>query len=257
MNNYAHALQQIGLTELESRVYLHVLKHGPCSATQVYKELKHDKSSTYRILEELVSKKLLVSLGETYGQQFIVSDIHELDAKVQEQKKGLEVAEDTISSLITELSTNSAKNYKNHNITIYEGPESYVKLMEKRLEAKPEMIREIGGSNQKTLEVYEQYWQYVDGFIKRRIKMNIPLRALDPISEASEKYEQTDRKLLKEVRYLPDSFKANAALAMFGDYVTIHNKVKERTLGIIIKDKLVNEILTSMFDFIWEAQKKF
>jgi sugar-specific transcriptional regulator TrmB len=254
MNDYSHALQQIGLTELESKVYLFVLKHGPCSATQVYKELKHDKSSTYRILEELVSKRLLISLGETYGQQFMVSDIHELDAKVKEQKKGLEVAEDTISSLITELSTNSAENYKNHNITIYEGPESYVKLMEKRLEIGSSPIREI--SNAKILpEVNKNYWEYVEQHIKRRIRKKVFLQALVRSSESEIKYEQTDAKLLKEVRYLPDSFKINSTIATAGDYTLIDNKYRDRLLGIVIKDKLVTELINSMFDFIWEAQQ--
>ncbi len=256
MNDYSLALQQIGLTELESKVYLFVLKHGPCSATQVYKELKHDKSSTYRILEELVSKKLLISLGETYGQQFMVSDIHELDAKIQEQKKGLKVAENTISGLITELSTNSAENYKNHNITIYEGPDSYVKLMEKRLEIGVSLIKEIGNASILP-QVNKNYWQYVDGFIKRRIKSNIQLRALVPKTDATQKYEQTNPKLLKEVRYLPASFKVNATITIAGEYTLIDNKYQDRMLGIIIKDKLVTELINSMFDFIWETQKDF
>lgn len=241
-----------GFTELEARIYLYILKHGIVTVPEVHKALKTDKSSTYRVIENLVDKKLLTPLGEEYGQQFKVSDTDYLIRLAESKVEKTKVVLSKITDLVEEIRKDTADLYKRENISVYEGEEGFKVVMNKRLEIGTKLIREI--ANPSALpETTPIYWEFVEKFIKRRVEKGIHLRGLVRVEDKEQRFEQTDPELLKEVRYLPKGFRIGGTISTFGDYTSIISHKGERQLAILIKDKIISEVVNSMYDFIWES----
>lgn len=245
-----HALlQQIGLTELEARVYIYFLENGASKVTDVYKALGTDKSSTYRVVENLTNRGLLVGLSEEYGKQFVASDPKLLLNIAKQRQEELKVASNAINGYVDNLLRSRGDLYKRENITIYEGEQAYSQLMEKRLEVKPELIREVANAGSLISNV-PGYNQYMDEYVPRRIELGIPIRSIDTEEDRGRKYEGTDPKILKEVRYMP-SQKIQSLISTFGDYLSIYNEGGERKLGILIKDPMIAQTINVLFDVLW------
>lgn len=250
--NIINKLEVLGFTQLEAKVYLYILEHNICKASAVYKDLNLDKSSTYRIVEELVDAGLVSKIGEKYGQELMVNNPDNLFDLVREKQDELEVASNTISDLIDDLSENAAQKYKDYNISVFEGREGYYKAMEKRLDSGSKMIYEISGDYQYPTD----YWDYIPDFIARRVKKKIFLKSLVSQSVKNRKYEQSDDKLLKEVRLLPLRFQNKTLISIVGDYTSIANMESGRRLTVIIKDEMISQVMKSMFDVIWQSASK-
>lgn len=249
MKEQISLLETIGLTELEAQVYLYFLENGQSKVTQVYKALKTDKSSTYRVIENLSKRGLLIGLGEEYGKQFIVSDPNLLIELAKKKQEDLEVASDAISKYISALTQDKGELFKRENITIYEGQDAYRKIMQKRLDEKAEVIREI--SNAKIVaDNVEGYWEYMEYFIPRRVKLGIKHKSIVMSADKNRKYEKSDPKLLKEVKYISGKPFAST-IVTFNDYTSIYNEASDRKLGILIKDKMIAQTIEVFFDVLW------
>jgi sugar-specific transcriptional regulator TrmB len=252
MQDQIKQLQEIGLTELEARVYLYFLESGPSKVTEVYKSLKTDKSSTYRVVENLSNQGLLVGLGEVYGQQFMVSDPNLLIEMVKSKQRNIKVASNAISKMISDLTTNLAEEYKKHNITVLEGKDAFFAIMEKRLEVGESPIREMDNT-MLLQEVQEAYIQYIPDYIERRKKRKLFLKSIRPYKDHKRRTVKLIPGSFKDIRVLPKGIKIDAFLTTFGDYTAIHNLKGKRILGIIIKDPAITGVVNTMFDLVWEV----
>ncbi len=97
MNQRAiHALEQVGFSTYEARVYLGLLKQNPITGYQLSKLSGVPRSRIYETLERLVSKGYAVAL-QTDPAEYSPLTAHELVAYLQEQFDG------TLSKLETEL----------------------------------------------------------------------------------------------------------------------------------------------------------
>ncbi|MEI7579079.1 MAG: helix-turn-helix domain-containing protein [bacterium] len=250
MKSLITSLQSAGLTELEANVYLYFLQNGPAKVTEVYKALKYDKSSTYRIVSELVMKNLLTSLGEKYGEKFVCTDENKLFDLVKEQQLKLKVASDTISNYLTQFVNQHSKYYKNHNITVLEGEDAYLVPMQKQLEKGVEIVRTLSNADA-TVKYFPGYYEYMKYFIPERVKRGIKMKILATSGTLNDQYVATNPLELKEVKFLPPEFQLQASLRIFGEYTAISNKYKERGLGILIKDKFITEMFVNLYELIW------
>lgn len=84
-----YLLKQVGLTYNEAKVYLYLLQIGTKLGADIHTDLKMDKSSCYRALNNLTEKNLIYAVGEERNRQFTANPPDHIDALVQAEEQKL------------------------------------------------------------------------------------------------------------------------------------------------------------------------
>ncbi len=245
------ALKTVGLTELEAQIYLYVLHHGPCGATKVYKGLEHDKSSTYRVLDELVEDGLLETLGDGYGQKYKVSNPNFVLELARSQREELSQAERDIFDLVRNLEGPTVDAYKQRNIRVYEGIRGVKETWERQLYSKDKIVREIG-TTAILAALFDDYQAFMASHAEKRVRENIFLRSLVSGLDLDPVIDQSSAETMKEVRFLPQGFTLQAAVTIYGDVVSFHYPRGDQVRGVLIEDEIISNLVKSLFDQIWQ-----
>ena len=100
-------LCKYGLTLVQAKIYLSLLKLGRTSPTKVAKELKVHRSEIYRVLRELREKRLVVEEKGRPVQYAPVRPEEALDTLLQAREKELEYLKERRAKLVEWLSSQS------------------------------------------------------------------------------------------------------------------------------------------------------
>jgi predicted transcriptional regulator len=97
-------LQQIGLSEVETSIYLLLLKDGPSTPLILSRKTKINRTSIYRTTEKLIQKGLVSELIESNTTKYSATDPQYLSIIYQEEKNRLSKLETSLNATIHELS---------------------------------------------------------------------------------------------------------------------------------------------------------
>jgi sugar-specific transcriptional regulator TrmB len=250
-------LEFLEITPNEEIAYAGLLKNPRVTAARLANIVSLDKSSTYRAVEGLHKKNLIISAVNEIGTIYTalspnrLLDLHSLKTTELQQKK------DFLNEYITDLQKQSQQT-RSTNIQITFGLESHIQAMEDSL---------INNSNGIILEKWfmdnpifknKEYQKYVYGFVKRRVKKKIHVHYLTNSNYKNE-FEDimyTSKKLLKEVRREPADADNIHSFRIYKDTVEVitFDETKEFII-IIINDPFVTEMMKTMFYFIWNRSE--
>lgn len=249
---FVGALEAVGLTELESQVYLYLLHHGPCGVSRVYRALEFDKSSTYRLLDNLVEAGLVQQISQGYGREFKVSEPNFVLELVQRKRSQLTEAEQNIVELVTNLGNRAAEEYRSRNIQVYERASNIRETWQAQLKPGVKIVRETGTTS--ILAPYvDNYQRFIQEIAEERARRGVFLRSLVAKQDVDPTIDRSSEELMQEVRVLPQGFTLQAALAVFGEKVALHYPKGERIRGVVLEDEMVASLIKSLFDQVWRA----
>lgn len=249
---FVGALEAVGLTELEAQVYLYLLHHGPCGASRVYQALEFDKSSTYRLLDNLVEAGLVQQVGKGYGREFKVSEPNFVLELAKRKSSELSEAEQNIAELVTNLEDRAAEEYRSRNVQVYEWAASVRQIWQAQLAPGVKIVREIGTTSILAPHV-ENYQGFMQEIARQRAQKGIFLRSLVAEQDADLVIDQSSGELMREVRFLPQGFTLQAAVAVFGETTGFHYPKGERVRGVVLKDEIIASLVKSLFDQVWQV----
>lgn len=256
--NLNQSLTQLGLTKNETDIYLHLLKKGGYSGAEVYKQLNLDKSSFYRALNRLQVLKLVRIEGEKRNQKFFPEPISNL---IELQKQKLSEIEDVGKNLINltkELEVYASRSFLKNNIQIFEGENAFYDFMDEKLKGKVETIHDLS-MNISDLYPFagskKKYEVYIADHIKRRVAKGIKIELLLDNTIKPTVLQYTDEAKLKEVRQYMGKLNTGCFLNVFGDRVGFMTERAGGFWGIIIKDKLIADLMSALFGAIWQNSK--
>lgn len=253
--NLHYLLGQIGLTLNEAQVYLYLLSSKDVEGTQIYSDLRMDKSSCYRALNTLIQRELIIAVGEERNRLFSAAPLKKLDDLVENEESKLKQTKIALSQIKQSLDTYLSQRYHNRRIKIINDSEGYYRYFEARLHCQSKLIRDMSG--RMNSEIYfKDYDQVMADYIGRRVKMNIFLRQLSHPDQVDTKWDKTSRELKKEVRLLPNDFQTEAVFSVWDDKSAVFSKEEGKIIGVVIEDPLISDLLISMFDYIWNNQGK-
>lgn len=242
----------IGLTELKAQVYLYVLHYGPCSAARVYRGLEHDKSSTYRILDELVREGLLEKKGGKYGQEYRATDPSFVLQLARDRREEISEAEREIFDLVRNLEEQSALVYKQHNVRVYEGVRGAKDIWEEQLLGQEKIVREIGTTSI-LAPFLEDYRDFMQRHAQKRVAAKVFLRSLVSWQDWDDLIDVSSRELMREVRFLPRGFTLQVAMLVFGERVAFHYPKGKKLRGVVLLDGMIAGLVKGLFDQIWQV----
>ncbi len=255
MTDIYEAMEKLGLTRNEVTIYKYLLRKGISTGAQIWAENSLDKSSAYRAIGQLQEKRLIYAIGETRNQKFSAYPVEALKGLHQKVASKLDQVSKDIDSFIENINEYAKDNYKSSRIQLYEGPEGAKLFYKERLKGHVDMIRQFGIWEERK-DMLKDYGQFMEGFVKERNERKIPIKILFDASQNPIHFGSTDEKNLKEVRKLDHKMNLSAMMAVHGDSVSISTKEDGSFLGLVIRDRLVSDLMAQMFEYMWDQAKK-
>ena len=254
-------LIKFGLTENESEVYLGFLKYGKSTAAELARKISMDKSSTYRAVENLESRALLIKHPRKRGTTYEAANPDTLKNLYDSRVIELASQRKMLSKFIRELKKEQSKTQRSTYIVVERGIPALQFRMDEALNSKEKLIREQFRTDHRFFE-NKAHVRFVINHAKRRFKKGVYLRQLEYFEDP--KWDifddvMVDQKLYKkEIRIIPSELEDKNSFRIWDDTINIVSyDDKGDFIVITIKDKFVTQLMKTMYDFIWRRSRVY
>jgi sugar-specific transcriptional regulator TrmB len=243
------ALERIGLTKNESRVYLALLQLGTSKTGEILKEAGLTSGKIYEILEGL-KRKGLVSESHINGiKHFTAAPPVQLVNYLERKKESLARDEADTLILLPQLEKLRALKIAELRATVYSGLHGIKTAADESLAAMKlgEEIVTMGATSLKDTK-YNQFWLR---WQVQRVKRRITQRVI--FSERSKYFEEFKQKRHTNVRVLTAI--TPVAVEVFGTDRTLILNYTEPSSAILIYDKNTATSFRHFFEQLWKIAK--
>lgn len=243
------ALDELGLTEHEKRLYLVSLTLGSASISTLAEHLGLSRPNVYKVIAGLVKRGLAqFSGGKTkYAKAFVVespSTVHQLLRKKQDEANSVDMA---LTAELPGLIGLYEQGSRPANVRVLQGKKEFVEAYVRVFEEADTSIRFFGAID-KFLETIGG--EFGDVRIKRRVERNVPLRALALPSVEAEAMRAKDAENLRTTRILSGAASFTSSFYLFADKVVFWQP--ESPSAILVEDRSLATMLGSMYDLLWD-----
>ncbi|MFH1364683.1 MAG: helix-turn-helix domain-containing protein [Candidatus Aenigmatarchaeota archaeon] len=247
MNVREDALEGIGLSKNESKVYLTILELGSASAGEITKDSGVHRRNVYDTIERLMKKGLVGHTTTNGVKHFEVPDPKYLFNLINKQKEDIQKKERLLSTIIPELLV--TKNHKERSdVKVFRGPESRKIIFEDILNSAKENCVLGAHMPSKISKAHVKKWH------RRRISQGIRDRFIynKPDAYSDELLELP----LTEVRFMPEEIETNTAINIYGNKVGMMLWSNGQPISILIDNEKVAKDFRIYFDVLWKKSRK-
>ena len=245
------ALQRIGLTEGEVKVYFALLELGSTTTGKLIKKSGISGSKVYEVLDRLISKGLANFIIKNGVKYFEAADPNRILDFLEEKEKQIEREKSSIKKIIPDLILKQRATQKSE-AKIYTGLEGLKTANEdiiKTLKRGEEWLSMGLTEQPKAWEVY---------FTKRqKVRAQKGIRHMHLLNERYKSlYEQRKKLPHTEFRFLPKEFEMPTSTEIYDDKVTIMVLTKESPMAIMIENEAIASSFKKYFHALWKFAKK-
>ena len=232
-------LKEYGLSDNEIKVYLASLYLGNSKVHDIAKRANLLRTTAYEILKVLINKGLASYVIKSNVRHFEAADPKELINILEEKKR-------KVKTILPQLQAIKKATIEKPSITVFEGKAGLKTILDQVINDKPYELLQLSSADiLETLEFYFPHW------IKRRIKNKIRTRIINQKTTKMIKYKKEGKLKLREVRFLPKSFKITTSNFIFNNKIAMMTMKRGEIIGVMIENKEIVETEKSQFEFIW------
>ncbi len=231
-------IQELGLTEAESKVYLALLELGPSLAGEISRKTGIHRRNVYDITERLIKKGIIGYVLKNNRRIFEAANPERFN-EILKEKQNL------LGESLPDLKFLYNKTKEKQETNFYTGIEGLKTVFQDQLESNAGKEILILGASQSAFEILPFYFKWYD---KDRIKKKIKARII-----ASEKLSK--KIPLAEIRYIPQKYANPLAINIYKDKVAII-LWKKSPIAIVIKEKEIADSYKKYFELMWKTTKK-
>ena len=248
-------LSKFGLTQNQSKVFLHLEKYGPSTATQISKALKVPRTETYHLLTNLQNKGI-VSATFQHPIKFTALPLDKAIAALinaeKERVKNLETQEKSLVDLWNTLPSFKANNeeIKDGKFQMLQGTNQMTgKIKEMFSEAKE--IIQVLASEKDFMKFYHA------GYLEILSKCNAEAQL---VSSSSEKTSYIfEGSLIEKVKKMPMKIKEDLCFIISDDKAILFmknvNESSQNILAMWTDSYSMVYTLKLLFTYIWSNSK--
>ncbi len=245
MNAYSTTLQQLGLEEKESALYLALLILGQAEVSDIAKEAGIHRSTAYFVLAELEQKGFVSAAS---GKKKLYNPLSPQKLLALEKAKiaNLEFA---LPGLLGLASNAAAK----PSVRFFTGKPGITAVYEESLllETGSEILA-LGHAQ----AVETTIPRFRDWYIKRRVKLGIHMRAITPATPGGLAVAGRDKIELRETRTLtPYRFTEQVEINIYKNKVAMVSLVDKELIGMIIESQVFANTHRQIFELLWPIAK--
>lgn len=246
MNEYAALLEQFGLSDKESALYVALLELGQADVAAIAAKANVKRPTAYVLLDTLKDKGF-VSLQDGAGRKYQAEDPRKLLAYEKTKVAQLEKA---LPGMLGLASTSELK----PGTRFFTGVEGIKAVYE-------ESLLQPAGSEILAIGNAEAVERSIEGFqnwyIKRRVQNGISMRAIIPATPDGLQVAARNAQELRETRLLePNDFTEPVEVNIYGNKVSAVSFVENELIGVIIESKVLANVHRQLFELLWNNAKK-
>ena len=244
----AKQLQQVGLTEGESKVYLALSELHESTTGNIIQQAGVSSSKVYDILQRLAQKGLVsmqiknnTNHYQAKAPQRILDYLHVQETEIQAKQQ-------QAKTLIQELQEIQTRPQQTQYAEILQGMQGIKTFLENFLQELQENdTMYIIGANKESIDLMGDYFS---NWHKRRVDKNVKCKATY-LPEATKRAQFRKKTPLTETRILPETMKA-PAFFVIGRDISSTFIFGGKPLCIVIKNKQVAQSYEEYFKLLWK-----
>jgi sugar-specific transcriptional regulator TrmB len=235
-------LEDLGLTENESQVYLTALSLGPTTVLAIARAAEIRRTTVYAVIDSLKTKGLMHIESRGFKQVYVAESPEQLVSILEHKKHDLEQHIPEFMSLYNLKGTESTIQY-------YEGIESIKRLYDEVLEPlRPHEDFLVISDIQNFFSADKFFNDYLD----RRIKSRVNARLLLTDSDEARRLKKYSKQMNHEVRILPKEYKLSIDTMITKHQVSIFN-LEQPITAINIKNPTTIKAQMELFEIMWNS----
>ncbi len=241
------ALESVGLSGNEVKVYLALLDLGSALAGEITKRSGVNRTNVYDALDRLTERGLASYVIQANRKYFEAAKSDRLIKYLEEKEQDIQNKKELVASVLPELEKRRTLSREPQEATIYKGRQGLKSVAEIVLDTKKPML--VFGAEGKFFELFTHYavqWH------TRRGKLKIPLKII--FNERLRKVKSRAHFPLTKIRFNAQIYETPATTWLFGDKVAIV-VWSEQPLVTLIRSKEVASSYQQFFKILWNNSK--
>ncbi len=235
-------LIEIGLTAIETKVYLTLLDIGTSLAGNIAQKSGIHRRTVYDALERLIEKGLVTYIKMNNRQYYKAVHPSRLKDILKEK-------EDIISKIIPELEAKYNSLQEKEETLFFKGREGLKAVFEDMIKKRAEIL--VLGASPDAYDILKYYFFKFDAERKRN-KISSKLIFTDRARGIKELHKVP----LAKIKYLPNSFDNPMAINIYGNNVAIVLWRSENPFAVLIRDEVVANSYKKHFELMWGIAKR-
>ncbi|MFO0702531.1 MAG: helix-turn-helix domain-containing protein [Candidatus Andersenbacteria bacterium] len=255
-SNIQKQLRKAGLAGKEAAVYAALLQAGGAYPSKVAELTKLNRSTTYKVLENLAVKGLVSELEKRNKLFYQVENPKSLERHAQSRitlaKRDLE----SMQALLPTLEGLYSHAANKPIVRFFEGKEGVLKVFEDHVSGKGPYEMLAFANTADLLKFLPE--KFIHTYIRRKEKLSITARAVLPYTEVDVDYSKTiyagySKKIWPKVRHVPQKlFPYKSDITVYGiNKVSIINFSGPQFAATIIEDKTIHDMMVMIFELAW------
>lgn len=245
-------LQEVGLTEGETKVYFALARLGLTKTGPLSKEAQVSSSKVYKILDRLEKKGLVGHILKGEIKHFKVLNPNAILTYIEEKEKSLEKKKKEIEKIIPSINKELEKSKEASEATLFEGFKAiknfYLNILEE-LKSNEEYF--VIGATYGI--VYEETKDFFENFHLQRAKKKIKVKMLANFDVKEKLVKSTGK--FSELKFLP-SYLISSMTILFYKKKSFIFFLTENPVGFLIENKEITKGFKTYFDAFWKIAKK-
>ncbi len=243
-------LCQIGLSEIEAKIYLALLEMHKSSASVLSNRLELDRNTVRYNCKQLVKRDLVKEKQEGNTFVYYPESPEKFSYLLKEEEQKTQKKKEQLNRVLSTLKGIVDPNTVLPKVRFFEGKKGYLQFCEESLSCENGEILFITSMENFQGIITKKY--DTRHFIPTRISRGIGLKLLCPKTKLTEKMKKEDTIELRETRFLPKQFPIENTIFIFDDKITLISNEPVPSCVMIISNELTKTIRT-LFAFMWEC----
>ncbi|MEI7604057.1 MAG: helix-turn-helix domain-containing protein [bacterium] len=247
-------LNEIGLTEIQSNVYLYILKSGGSNVSKIASSLKINRTNSYIILEKLKSLNLVIEENKYTGKVFYAKSYKSILSNLKTKSDLITKYEKKLNNLAPIFNTFTiSPNNKQLKIRTYDGLNGLDEVIYDILDSNTNSSEILLYTNQENEKEIFSKLKHND-FIKRRIERKIKIRVLAADNQAGSALKSKDKENLRHTKILPPDFHFDSEIYIYDEKICMID-FNQNIIGVIIESPELYKIHSQIFELMWRGIK--
>lgn len=243
-------LKKLGFSANKASVYLAALALGSAPASNIANEAKLKRTTTYKLLEELVNEGLIEIDHGAKVKAYLAQPPKALVELFSEKKKS---ADSLLPLLLSKFSQTEHK----PTIRFYNGLNGIKKAFEDTLTAKEKILYTYSPIK----NVLDHFGStYTRHYLSKRKKLDILRKALRQTSDKKSdmktwEFYASDQAVMRQVKFLPAGIEFHTLIQIYDNKISIISFEHDK-FSFIIENGELAAFMKSIFNLLWQQAKQ-
>jgi len=246
------ALERLGLTGGEIKVYLALNKLGETTIGAIVDESRVSKSKIYDILNKLIEKGLVGYSIKSGTKYFITNDPKMLLDYAKRKESELKDTKDQISSILPNLISERNTFSQRRMGEMYEGFQGVKAIREELMQTfkSGDTLFVLGAP-----KIANEKWEgWLLDFHKRRVAKKVSMKII--YNHDARAFGEIRTKMkFTEVKYMPNNLSSPNWIDVFPGAVLFVVLADKNPIAFLVRDKSLADNFRAYFDMMWKLAK--